>query len=63
MDKNDASTSELIQFRTSVIKLPKNTVTPSILKIRKRNGNIVDFDINRIQVAIEKAFDACQADK
>lgn len=63
MDKNDANAGELIQFRTSVIKLPNDTITPSILKIRKRNGNIVDFDINRIQVAIEKAFDACQADK
>ncbi len=29
-------------------------------KIRKRNGSIVDFDINKIANAIEKAFDATQ---
>ena len=29
-------------------------------KIRKRNGSIVDFDIKKIENAIEKAFDATQ---
>lgn len=31
--------------------------------IRKRTGDIVPFDTDRIQTAIGKAFDACQADK
>lgn len=35
----------------------------TIWQIRKRNGSLVDFDINRIEMAIWKAFDACQADK
>lgn len=38
-------------------------MTVSITQIIKRNGEIVSFDIDRIEVAIGKAFDACQADK
>lgn len=63
MTKHDSNPGELIQFRTSIIKLPKNTESQTILQIRKRDGSIANFDTNRIQVAIEKAFDACQADK
>ncbi len=56
---------ELIQFRNSVINLPGNTqdTKSTITMIRKRNGEIVSFDMDRIQIAIGKAFDACQADK
>lgn len=64
MEKTETNTGELMQFRTSIIKLPQDTGTGStIIQIRKRNGNIVTFDMNRIQIAIGKAFDACQADQ
>jgi ribonucleoside-diphosphate reductase beta chain len=33
-----------------------------ILHVRKRNGIMAEFDIHRIQRAIEKAFDACGVD-
>lgn len=29
-----------------------------MLNIKKRDGNIVPFNLNKIKVAIEKAFDA-----
>jgi anaerobic ribonucleoside-triphosphate reductase len=32
-----------------------------MIKVRKRDGNIVDFDISKIKRAIQKAFDANQA--
>lgn len=57
---------ELIQFRTSVINLPENTETKQSTKIthiRKRSGDVVPFDMDRIEIAIGKAFDACNADK
>lgn len=63
MDRKEANAEELKQFRTSIIKLPQNTEDTTILQIRKRNGNVVNFDMNRIEIAIGKAFDACQADK
>jgi hypothetical protein len=66
MDRTETNPAELMQFRTSIIKLPqdaKDTQTTTILQIRKRNGNVVNFDMERIQIAIGKAFDACQADK
>ena len=31
-----------------------------MLNVKKRDGNIVPFDITKIKVAIEKAFDAVQ---
>lgn len=34
-----------------------------INQIRKRSGDVVSFDIKLIEIAIGKAFDACQADK
>jgi len=37
--------------------------TVIINKIKKRSGEIADFDIKRIEIAIGKAFDACNADK
>ena len=30
-----------------------------MLKVKKRNGNLVPFDLNRIEVAISKAFRSC----
>ncbi len=63
MDKTETNTGELTQFRASIIKLPKNTGETAIIQIKKRNGNVVNFDMNRIEIAIGKAFDACQADK
>ena len=30
-----------------------------MLKVTKRNGNLVPFDINRIETAISKAFGSC----
>jgi ribonucleoside-diphosphate reductase beta chain len=56
---------ELIQFRTSIINLPPNTESSksTINTIRKRNGEIVPFDMDRIKIAIGKAFDACNSDK
>jgi len=30
----------------------------AIYKVRKRNGAIIDFDINRIEIAIKKAMEA-----
>jgi len=63
MNTTEKKNGELTQFRTSIIKLPQDTGNTTIVQIRKRNGNIVIFDMNRIQIAIGKAFDACQADK
>lgn len=63
MENKERQTGELMQFRTSIIKLPENAQNTNIMQIRKRNGNIVNFDMNRIEIAIGKAFDACQADK
>jgi len=57
---------ELIQFRTSVINLPGNSEpkqSTKITHIRKRSGDVVPFDMDRIEIAIGKAFDACNADK
>jgi ribonucleoside-diphosphate reductase beta chain len=56
---------DIMQFRTNIIHLPQNAESEEIIikNIRKRNGEIVSFDMDRIQVAIGKAFDACQADK
>ena len=34
-----------------------------ITQIKKRSGEVVDFDMKRVEIAIGKAFDACNADK
>lgn len=36
---------------------------PTIEKIRKRNGQIVDFDPSKITLAVEKAFEAVKGEK
>lgn len=41
---------------------PLLTQEIQILRVKKRNGTVVEFDIYRIQKAIEKAFDTCHID-
>ena len=35
---------------------PSSAIEPGILRVIKRNGSVVNFDISKIEVAITKAF-------
>jgi ribonucleoside-diphosphate reductase beta chain len=51
-----------IMFNNKHMSEPLLPQEIQILQVKKRNGAIVEFDVYRIQKAIEKAFDACHAD-
>jgi ribonucleoside-diphosphate reductase beta chain len=62
MDQITSSQKPHTMFNNKHISEPLLPQEIQILQVRKRNGTIVEFDVYRIQKAIEKAFDACRSD-
>lgn len=62
MDQITSAQKTHIMFNNKHTSEPLLPQEIQILQVKKRNGAIVDFDVYRIQTAIEKAFDACHTD-
>lgn len=62
MDQITSAQKTHIMFNNKHTSEPLLPQEIQILQVKKRNGAIVDFDVYRIQTAIEKAFDACHVD-
>lgn len=62
MDQINSAQKTHMMFNNKHTSEPLLPQEIQILQVKKRNGTIVDFDIYRIQKAIEKAFDACHAE-
>ncbi len=62
MDQNALTQKTHTMFNNKHISEPLLPQEIQILQVKKRNGAIVEFDVYRIQRAIEKAFDACHVD-